>query len=300
MDIIQYCKKEFEQFFYYLEFEKCYSKNTITSYNLDLKKLSLYCSEHKIKHLKDLTSSDIKSFLSQQHRLGIKPRSLHRTLSSIRGLFRYLIRINSDSYNDPTLSITAPKMERKLPKLIDVDQLKYLLDQNPHDILLTRDLTMLELAYSSGLRVHEIAKVKFKDIDFPRGTISVIGKGMKERIIPIGKIALESIQKLYTLYEHCQKGTSEYVFVTQKGSPMSHRNIQKRFKKWGHNFGDCDIHPHMLRHAFASHILESSGDLLAVQKLLGHSNISTTQIYTHLNFQHLSQVYDKAHPRAKK
>jgi integrase/recombinase XerC len=191
-------------------------------------------------------------------------------------------------------------MERKLPKLIDVDQLKYLLDKTPNDLLLSRDLAMLELAYSSGLRVHEIAKVKYKDIDFPRGTIRVIGKGMKERLIPIGQKALNSIQKLSSLYNNQQKEAPEYIFITQRGSPMSHRNIQKRFKKWGHVFGDCNLHPHMLRHAFASHILESSGDLLAVQKLLGHSNISTTQIYTHLNFQHLSQVYDKAHPRAKK
>ena len=159
---------------------------------------------------------------------------------------------------------------------------------------------MIELAYSSGLRVSEISMASYNDIDVERKIIRIVGKGMKERIVPIGTKALNAIKKLKSFYDLDQNNHCNNIFRTKSGTPMSPRNIQKRFSKWGISKGNCKLHPHMLRHAFASHILESSGDLLATQKLLGHSNISTTQIYTHLDFQYLSTVYDKTHPRAKK
>jgi integrase/recombinase XerC len=199
--------------------------------------------------------------------------------------------------------LTAPKAERKLPSPLDVDQVSRLLsDKGVDKPVLIRDLAMMELMYSSGLRLAELISLNIDDVDFQEGTLPVTGKGSKTRVLPVGRYALDSLKRWLSVRDSmCPSPQQRALFVSQRGQRISERNVQERFRQWGIRQAiDSHIHPHRLRHSFASHLLESSGDLRAVQELLGHSDISTTQIYTHLDFQHLAEVYDRAHPRAKK
>ena len=289
-----------EAFFDYLKNERRLSQLTLENYRRDLRKVMCYCHEQQIDSWQRLDVHHVRGLVAQLHRRGLGGRSLQRLLSALRTLFNYLLREGMVSSN-PAQGVSAPKTARKLPKTLAVDQLGQLLDVNENDPLAVRDKTMMELIYSSGLRLAELAGLNINDIDRRDAVVRITGKGSKTRIVPIGRYALAALDK----WLKCRAGLVDIdnpaLFVGQAGRRLGHRAIQLRLREWAIQRGLPEsLHPHMLRHSFASHMLESSGDLRAVQELLGHADISTTQIYTHLDFQHLAKVYDKAHPRAKK
>ena len=263
--------------------------------------LQNYCIKKNIKKWSNLKSQQLRDFISDRHRKGISGRTLQRNLSSIRTFYRYLCKIDVVSIN-PAEGIITPKSARKLPKLLDVDQTFQLLGIKENDVLAIRDKAIIELIYSSGLRLTEVISLNINDIDFIDRVLTVIGKGKKARNLPIGKFAIQAIDDWLKSRQQLVKNNKERaLFISNRGSRISPRSVQERIKRWAVKQGlSGNVHPHMLRHSFASHILESSGDLRAVQELLGHADISTTQVYTHLDFQHLAQVYDKTHPRARK
>ena len=285
----------FEETLHYL------SKYTRDAYHRDLNYLQNYCIKKNIKKWSNLKSQQLRDFISDRHRKGISGRTLQRNLSSIRTFYRYLCKIDVVSIN-PAEGIITPKSARKLPKLLDVDQTFQLLEIKENDVLAIRDKAIIELIYSSGLRLTEVISLNINDIDFIDRVLTVIGKGKKARNLPIGKFAIQAIDDWLKSRQKLVKNNKERaLFISNRGSRISPRSVQERIKRWAVKQGlSGNVHPHMLRHSFASHILESSGDLRAVQELLGHADISTTQVYTHLDFQHLAQVYDKTHPRARK
>ena len=285
----------FEETLHYL------SKYTRDAYHRDLNYLQNYCIKKNIKKWSNLKSQQLRDFISDRHRKGISGRTLQRNLSSIRTFYRYLCKIDVVSIN-PAEGIITPKSARKLPKLLDVDQTFQLLGIKENDVLAIRDKAIIELIYSSGLRLTEVISLNINDIDFIDRVLTVIGKGKKARNLPIGKFAIQAIDDWLKSRQQLVKNNKERaLFISNRGSRISPRSVQERIKRWAVKQGlSGNVHPHMLRHSFASHILESSGDLRAVQELLGHADISTTQVYTHLDFQHLAQVYDKTHPRARK
>ncbi len=218
----------------------------------------------------------------------------------MRRLFRFL-RDQNQLRDDPTQSVRAPKVRRRLPEVLDIDQVLALLDIPDHSEIGARDRAMLELFYASGLRVSELAGLTWDRLDFSAGMVRVIGKGQRERMVPVGRHALAALKRWRSIHQTLGDGSEARVFTSLTGKALTVRAIQKRVAYWSRQQGlDQRVHPHQLRHSFASHILESSGDLRAVQELLGHANLSTTQIYTHLDFQHLAKVYDQTHPRARK
>ncbi len=242
----------------------------------------------------------LRGFVAWRHRQGINGRSLQRNLSAIRAFFRYLLKQGIVKVN-PAEGITAPKSEKKLPSVLDVDQTQHLVEIKENDPLSLRDRAMLELIYSSGLRLSELTGLNLAHVDMADRLITVTGKGNKTRTLPIGQHALDSLQAWLKARQALVAEDETALFVSQRGKRISTRSVQLRLKQWAIKQGlPNHVHPHMLRHSFASHLLESSGDLRAVQELLGHADISTTQVYTHLDFQHLAQVYDKTHPRAQK
>ena len=274
------------------------SKHTRDAYQRDLNYLQMYCVKQGIKKWSDLNGQKLSDFISCRHRKGISGRSLQRNLSSIRAFYRYLLKTGEVSTN-PAIGIITPKTARKLPKLLDVDQTCQLLEIKENDVLAIRDKAILELIYSSGLRLAEIISLDIDDIDFSDRVLTVTGKGKKTRNIPIGKYAIQAIDDWLKNRQALTSNNKKALFISNRGNRISPRSIQQRIKKWAIKQGlSTHVYPHMLRHSFASHILESSGDLRAIQELLGHADISTTQIYTHLDFQHLAQVYDETHPRA--
>jgi integrase/recombinase XerC len=276
-----------------------YSEHTQSAYRRDLNEFSDLIAEQHIHDWSEVTTQLVRTVIAGMHRRGKSSATLARQLSSLRVFYRHLIDRRRASTN-PALEVRAPKQARKLPKVLDVDQTSRLLSAEPKNILGIRDLAMWELMYSSGLRVSELVQIKIEDLDIGSGEVRVIGKGSKERIVPVGRLALVAIESWMQLRRPIVSDNDSSLFVSQQGRRLGTRNVQKRLRQWGVRQGiETSVHPHMLRHSFASHMLESSGDLRAVQELLGHSNISTTQIYTHLDFQHLADVYDAAHPRAK-
>lgn len=289
-----------KDFFTQLTVEVRASIHTIKSYQRDINHLSGYCEDKTIDHWADLQSTDIRSHIASRHRKGLSSKSLHRELSAIRSFYNYLLKKGLVSAN-PAQPIQAPKQARKLPKTLDVDQLSGLLEAGASSILEIRDLAMFELFYSSGLRLSELSALDLADLDLADKTLVVrIGKGGKSRVLPIGSKAIAAIENWLTL-RIIKPGAGDALFTSTRGTRIGQRSIELRLELWCKKKGIAEhIHPHMLRHSFASHLLESSQDLRAVQELLGHTNISTTQIYTHLDFQHLAEIYDKAHPRAKK
>jgi len=217
-----------------------------------------------------------------------------------RTFCRYLIRQKVLEHN-PAQDIRAPRTPHKLPHSLDVDRVQRLLDSRPDDWLSQRDLAIMELMYSSGLRLAELVNLDLQQLDLRQGEARVLGKGRKTRVVPVGRKAREVLTRwLTTRAIHCAEGESA-LFINRSGTRLSARSVQQRMRRWAlrHDL-DSRLHPHALRHSFATHVLESSGDLRAVQELLGHANLATTQVYTHLDFQHLAEVYDQAHPRARK
>ncbi len=288
-------------FFKQLTVEVRASAHTVKSYRRDINHLSRYCTDKAISQWADLKLTDIRSHIASRHRKGLSSLSLQRELSAIRSFYNYLLKQGQVDAN-PAQPIQAPKQARKLPKTLDVDQLTGLLEAGASSLLEIRDLAMFELFYSSGLRLSELSALDLTDLDLPDNTLTVrIGKGGKSRVLPVGSKAVTAIENWLRQRAIKITAAGPAVFVSTRGTRLGQRNIELRLEQWCKKKSIAEhIHPHMLRHSFASHLLESSQDLRAVQELLGHSNISTTQIYAHLDFQHLAEVYDNAHPRAKK
>jgi integrase/recombinase XerC len=284
-----------------LTVEKRASTHTVSSYQLDLQRLSHYCKEKDIPTWTALKQQDLRAHIAARHRQGISSKSLQRELSAIRSFYAYLLK-NRLAESNPAQHVKAPKQARKLPKTLDVDQINGLLNAKTNSILEVRDLAMFELFYSSGLRLSELYALELTDLDLAGRSLLVrSGKGGKARILPMGSKAVAAISRWLQERENLTGINDAALFVTAKGRRLGQRSIELRLGQWCKKKGLQEhVHPHMLRHSFASHMLESSQDLRAVQELLGHSNISTTQIYTHLDFQHLAEIYDKAHPRARK
>ncbi len=279
------------------------SEHTRKAYQRDLKELQSYCESQSLTSWTELDNHGLQQYIAKRHRSGISGKSLQRNLSSIRRFYQFLLQ-NDLVTNNPAQGISPPKSARKLPKVLDTEQAGQLLNFDESDPLAVRDKAIIELMYSSGLRLSELVGLNIKDIDMNDRVVNVIGKGSKERSVPIGSKAITALRQWYRFRSELVNESIDLdsaVFISKRGKRISPRTIQQRFKQRAIQQGiDISLHPHMLRHSFASHLLESSGDLRAVQELLGHSDISTTQVYTHLDFQHLSSVYDKAHPRARK
>lgn len=276
------------------------SPATLDAYRRDLVRLGDWCGARNLDRITDLGQADVRAFAASEHRRGMDPRTIQRRLSAVRRLFRYLVREGHARAN-PADGVRAPRVRRKLPVTLDVDQVRTLLEIPEDGPLARRDRAMLELFYASGLRVSELAGLTWDRLDLVEGMVRVVGKGRRERMVPVGRYAIAALQRWRR--EHLAVAGLEQprVFISLKGRPLSVRAIQKRVAWWSARQGlDHRVHPHQLRHSFASHLLESSGDLRAVQELLGHANLATTQVYTHLDFQHLAEVYDKTHPRARR
>ncbi len=288
------------RFFIYLESERKYSPHTVAAYRRDLKAFSQYCAENKQTKWADIDEALVRRFVATQHRKGLSGRSLQRQLSALRSLFNYLCRHYGLEHN-PADGVPAPKSPKRLPETLGVDQLNRLLAITDDDPLALRDHAIMELLYGCGLRLSELTGLNLVDIDWQQQTLTVIGKGNKQRRTPFGEKATQALKKWLKERALFLKQEDPALFLSKNGQRISNRNVQQRLKKWAQKQGlDSNAYPHMFRHSFATHILESSSDLRAVQELLGHANLSTTQIYTHLDFQHLAGVYDKAHPRSRK
>ncbi|MBL1141713.1 MAG: tyrosine recombinase XerC [Proteobacteria bacterium] len=274
------------------------SEHTRKAYQRDLDHIQNYCDKRDIAKWSNLDGRQLRGFVAERHRQGIGGRSLQRNLSAIRSFYRYLLK-EGKVKNNPAEGIIAPKTPRKLPKVLDSDQTAQLVEINENDTLAIRDKAMLELIYSSGLRLAELISMNLNSIDFNDRIITVTGKGNKTRSVPVGQHAIKAIKRWLKERKAMTNESEQALFISSRGKRISPRSVQDRLKQWAIKQGlPNHVHPHMLRHSFASHLLESSGDLRAVQELLGHADISTTQVYTHLDFQHLAQVYDKTHPRA--
>ena len=289
-------------FLSYLESVEQYSHHTLNGYKRDLEKLSSYLSNQDVENWKLVKEHDLRTFVNSERRRGLSPRSIQRILSSCRTFFEFLLTEGQIKLS-PAQNMSSPKLAQLLPKAMDADLVQKLLDFKAKGMIEVRDKALAELLYSSGLRLSEICKLNMEDLDTKERTCVVSGKGNKTRIVPVGKKAIQAIRDWFMYRSELKqsKATStNAIFLNNKGNRISPRSIQLRLEKLCLMRGLPGINPHMLRHSFASHVLESSGDLRAVQEMLGHSDIGTTQIYTKLDFQHLSKVYDKAHPRAKK
>jgi integrase/recombinase XerC len=283
-----------------LETQRRVSARTLAAYGRDLAQFEGFCQARSLAW-QDLRPADIRAFIAERSRAGLGGRSLQRELSAIRGFFDDLAKRGKLGMN-PAQGVRAPKAPRKLPKPLDVDQAAGLLDAACEDGLELRDVAMWELFYSSGLRLSELTGLDLVDMDLVEGSVFVrSGKGGKSRYVPVGGKACAAIQAWLPLRAGLLGAGENALFISRRGRRIGARAVQARLERWSLKLGlDSHAHPHQLRHSFASHLLEASGDLRAVQELLGHANIATTQIYTHLDFQHLAAVYDQAHPRARR
>ena len=289
-----------KNFFVYLKNERGLSARTLTAYQRDLELFMQFLEVEEINRPEQITQHHIRAFIAQRHRQGLGGKSLQRLLSAIRSLFRWMLREGLAEHN-PATPVRAPKSPRHLPATMDADSIGQLLDISCDTPLAIRDKAIMELFYSSGLRLSELATLRWEQLDLASGMVTVTGKGNRTRMVPVGRMASEALLEWRKVRGEFTSFEQPFVFVSQRGNPIATRTIQARIRYWAKRQGiPQNIYPHLLRHSFASHMLESSGDLRAVQELLGHADISTTQIYTHLDFQHLAKVYDKAHPRAKK
>lgn len=289
-----------EGFVEHLASERRQSPHTCNNYRRDLLRFHNFLADQACRDWSAVDQMRLRRYVAFLSEAGLAGRSIARHLSSIRRFYHYLLREKAVADN-PALDIRAPKSGRRLPGVADVDQLDQLLSQRVDEPLEIRDRAIFELIYSSGLRLAELVGVDLSHLDARTGEIRVLGKGNKERMLPIGRKARLAIQDWLNVRASLAAGDEPALFVSQRGSRLSARSVQARLGRWGLvNGADQRLYPHLLRHSFASHLLESSGDLRAVQELLGHADISTTQIYTHLDFQHLARVYDQSHPRARR
>lgn len=287
-----------EMFYDYLRGEKWAASHTLSSYRFDLNQLQKFCYALKIEQWSDLKNTDIRHYVAGRHKEGIGAKSIQRELAAIRSFYRFLVKKQLVEIN-PAQGVRAPKSAKKLPKTLDVDQVAGMLNAGGDSVLEMRDKAMFELFYSSGLRLSELVMLDLGDVSLTEGSLRVrYAKGGKQRQVPVGGKAIVALKQWLSCRPDLE---TPAMFVTKQGLRIGQRNVQLRLERWCIKYGLSEhVHPHMLRHSFASHMLESSQDIRAVQELLGHADVSTTQIYTHLDFQHLASVYDKAHPRAKK
>lgn len=287
-------------FLRYLHVERQLSPVTIINYQRQLAVLVDMALDMNINDWTQLEISHVRMMVAKSRRQGLQAASLALRLSSLRSFLDWLVGQGIITAN-PAKTVKTPKNKRHLPKNIDVDEVNQLLNIDLADPLSVRDRTMLEVMYGAGLRLSELVNLNCQHLDLQSGEVRVMGKGSKERKVPLGRIAVEWLVRWLEMRQQYVKQDDAVFISIQRGKRISARNVQKRFALWGIRQGvRSHIHPHKLRHSFATHILESSGDLRAVQELLGHANLSTTQVYTHLDFQHLAKVYDVAHPRAKR
>lgn len=287
-------------FLKYLQNERRASAHTVENYRRDLQRLLRFCAQSERADWATLTTPDMRQFVAALHHARLAPKSIQRILSATRSFYRFLLREGLARRN-PAVGVPAPRAPRRLPKALSTDEAVRLVEAGGDGPIAQRDRAMLELFYSSGLRLSELAGLDLADLDFGESLVRVTGKGAKERVLPVGAAALNAVQVWLRERAGLAATSEPALFVSQHGRRLSVRAIEQRVAVCARRQGlGQHVHPHMLRHSFASHLLESSGDLRAVQELLGHANLSTTQIYTHLDFQHLARVYDQAHPRARR
>ena len=283
----------------HLRRERQVSPHTLDGYRRDLGKVLAFCEAEGLQDWNELDTRSLRRLVARLHQQGLASRSLARLLSATRGLYQYLLR-EGLCRHDPATGLSPPKRERRLPRTLDADRSAQLLDGAVEDdFIARRDQAMLELFYSSGLRLSELVGLDLDGLDLAAGLVRVRGKGNKVRELPVGSLARQALESWLPL-RRLASPSDGAVFISQQGRRLGPRAVQLRVRQAGVRELGQHLHPHMLRHSFASHMLESSQDLRAVQELLGHADIATTQIYTHLDFQHLANVYDQAHPRAKR
>ncbi len=291
---------DLDEFDRVLRDERQLSPHTCAAYRRDLDRLLMFLGERGVTAWSAVSVADIRQWVGSEHRRGLSAASLQRALSSVRSFYAHLLR-HGRCTADPAADVRAPKRGRPLPKGLDVDEVSSLLDRPAETPLRLRDQALMELIYSSGLRLAEAVGVNLVDFRPDDGMLRVTGKGAKEREVPVGRMAAEAVRRWVRVRGELAAPDEPALFVSSRGGRLSPRAVQSRLAQAATRAGlPTRLHPHRLRHAFATHMLESSGDLRAVQELLGHASISTTQVYTHLDFQHLAEVYDKAHPRARK
>ncbi|TAN48359.1 MAG: tyrosine recombinase XerC [Methylococcaceae bacterium] len=293
--------QQLTDFLDHLSHVKRASPLTVQSYARDLEAFCEFCTQQKIEAWAEVAPHQVRQHIAARRTKKRGARSLTRELSALRSFFNYLLHQRAVAQN-PAKGIRAPKSGRTLPHTLDLDELASLLEKPTEKSLEIRDLAMWELFYSSGLRLGELVALDLGDIEWSEEMVHIRhGKGDKARLIPMGRYAKTALERWLTIRPTFAAADATALFVSQRGSRLAPRTVQARLENWAEQCGfDKNLHPHMLRHSFASHLLESSSDLRAVQELLGHSDIKTTQIYTHLDFQHLATVYDRSHPRAKK
>jgi integrase/recombinase XerC len=289
-----------ERWFTHLRTERRLSPHTESSYRRDLAALAAFCERQGIADWPAIDNFHVRTFAAHEHRDGLGPRSVQRRLSAVRSFCNYLIREGVLRVN-PATDVRAPKAGKRLPSTLDADRMTRLVELPPDDALARRDRAIMELLYSSGLRLAELVGLDCLDLDLADHTVRVLGKGSKTRVVPVGSHALEAIRIWLADRTTIAKPGEKALFVGQNGSRLGARAVQARIARAARQQGiGVKAHPHLFRHSFATHLLESSRDLRGVQELLGHADISTTQVYTHLDFQHLARIYDEAHPRAKR
>lgn len=291
-----------DQFIQVLRSEKYYSPHTCSNYRRDLTRFREYLLARDIDSWQPVAYTDVSGFAAQRHRQGRKSRTIARELSSIRSFYQFLIRHGVVAKN-PAVEVSAPKSDKPLPKTCDAETLARLLrGATGGDDLMLRDIAIFELIYSSGLRLAELVGIDLDDIDLQQRQLVVTGKGNKTRYLPVGGKAIDALRRwLRVRPNYCRDPGQKALFLSRPGNRISPRNVQSRLNRLIQRQAlGQKLSPHVLRHSFATHLLESSSDLRAVQELLGHANIATTQVYTHLDFQHLASVYDAAHPRARR
>jgi integrase/recombinase XerC len=304
-----------ERFLAHLRTERRLSEHTANNYERDLLALAKFCTINDIAAWSQLDSQHTRLFAARQHAQGLSPRSIQRRLSAVRTFFEYLVRetlaVRGNSkharaatpnvHRNPAHEIRAPKAAKRLPHTLDADQMASLLDFRAADSLSARDKAIMELLYSSGLRLQELVSLDVGDLDLADRTVRVTGKGDKMRIAPVGRVAVSALEGWLRERTRLSAAGERALFVGRNGRRLGARAVQKRVDYWAQRRGlGVKTHPHLFRHSFATHLLESSRDLRGVQELLGHANISTTQVYTHLDFQHLARIYDASHPRARR
>lgn len=289
-----------DKFIHHLAYERRLSPQTCKNYRRDLVGLRGFRHKLGIAAWGDMDSEHFRAFSASSYRKGLSARSIQRQLSACRTFFRYLMREKHVRKN-PVIDVSAPRGKKRLPGNLDADTMAHLLNIPGDGALVDRDRAVLELLYSSGLRLAELTDLNCGDIDSHDATVRVTGKGNKDRIVPVGRKAIEALARWYKSRPELAAADETALFVSNRGTRISPRSVQARVDHWARKQGiDSKVYPHLFRHSFATHLLESSHDLRGVQELLGHANISTTQVYTHLDFQHLAQIYDQTHPRARR
>jgi integrase/recombinase XerC len=286
-----------ERFLQHLAVERQASPHTLSNYRRDLQSWQAFCMEQNLDNPDAVQFVHVQQFMAQEHRRGLAPKSIQRRLSALRSLFKYLMKQGQLKHN-PSAGMRAPKAPRKLPQVLDVDEAVRLVELPTDGELGLRDRAMLELLYSSGLRVSELCSLTWHNLDLDDSLVTVLGKGGKTRVVPVGSHAVNALK---AWQQQSAPALHAPVFPGRGGAVISTRAVQLRLRQLAQQQGIWKrVYPHLLRHSFASHMLESSGNLRGVQELLGHADIATTQIYTHLDFQRLATVYDASHPRAKR